>query len=168
MTANKLNTLTIKQQYKQTNGRKRTSLHRSRSDSSLLVLECRSHSIQRHYRYFLPVYVPAFAAITSAVNRSSTNSLTRSGGLPCSGCRSTGTLEQSVLRNLASLPASLFHMPRRSLLSRITTHTDIPIDRRISISRLLATDFLAHFLRSNARATAMRAAYRFPTSSGGM
>jgi hypothetical protein len=105
---------------------------------------------------------------TSAVNRSSTNSLTRSGGLPCSGCRSTGTLEQSVLRNLASLPASLFHMPRRSLLSRITTHTDIPIDRRISISRLLATDFLAHFLRSNARATAMRAAYRFPTSSGGM
>jgi hypothetical protein len=137
MTANKLNTLTIKQQYKQTNGRKRTSLHRSRSDSSLLVLECRSHSIQRHYRYFLPVYVPAFAAITSAVNRSSTNSLTRSGGLPCSGCRSTGTLEQSVLRNLASLPASLSHAMTFSLLSRITTHTDIPIHRRISISRFL-------------------------------
>ena len=47
---------------------------------------------KRHYRYFQPVYVHAFAAITSAVNGITTNSLTRSGGLPCSGGRLTGTL----------------------------------------------------------------------------
>jgi hypothetical protein len=105
---------------------------------------------------------------TSAVNRSSTNSLTRSGGLPCSGCRSTGTLEQSVLRNLASLPASLFHMPR-SLVCFLASQR-IPIYRSIGAFRSLGSWLpnYWHNLRSNARATAMPAAYRFPTNSGGM
>jgi hypothetical protein len=53
---------------------------------------------KRDYRYFQPVYVHAFAAITSAVKGFTTNSLTRSGGLPCSGGRLTGTLESPCCR----------------------------------------------------------------------
>jgi hypothetical protein len=63
----------------QASGRKQTSNPRKRPDP-LLVLDCRSTRTQQTtLSIFLPVYVPAFAAITSAVNGLTTNSL---GGLP--------------------------------------------------------------------------------------
>jgi hypothetical protein len=114
----------------QTNGRERSSVPRSRPNLSLLYSECRSHSIQRHYRYFLPVYVPAFAAITSAVNRSSTNSLPRSGGLPVFGmsvdryARAVRATKSSLASGISLSHAMTFSLLACSLASQRIPHTD--------------------------------------------